>query len=100
MPHVLQSLSDATNHDVLQLALLAKAVLVALLGEDALWPEGHGKVGLLFMFAAICASLLLLAAEMLSAHALISGEGCHPSLPLMPGRMYLAIALLGMLPGA
>lgn len=60
----------------LQLALLAKAVLIALLGEDGLWQHGNGKVGLLYLFAAICASLLLLAAEMLSAHALISGQDC------------------------
>ena len=62
----------------LQLALLAKAVLIAVLGEDALWPDGRGKVGLLYLFAAICASLLLLGAEMLSAHALISGQDYTP----------------------
>lgn len=67
------------DDDCLQLALLAKAVLIALLGEDALWPDGRGKVGLIYLFAAICASLLLLAAEMLSANALISGLDCASS---------------------
>ena len=57
-------------------------MLVALLGEDALWPTGHGKVGLLYLFATICASLLLLSAEMLSAHALISGQDCASPAPL------------------
>ena len=57
----------------LQLALLAKAVLVALLGADLLLPGRHGQSGLLFMFAAILTSLLCTFAEMFAACALISG---------------------------
>lgn len=57
----------------LQLALLAKAVLVALLGADLLVPGRHGQSGLLFMFAAIVTSLLCVFAEMYTGCALISG---------------------------
>ena len=63
-----------------QLALLAKAVVVALLGSDQLWPGSCGRVGLLYLFASICTSLLLLLAEMLAACALISG---HPAASLL-----------------
>ncbi len=64
---------SAEHACALQLALLAKAVVVALLGSDALWPGRHGRVGLLYLFASVCASLLLLSVEQLSACALISG---------------------------
>ena len=57
----------------MQLALLAKAVLVALLGADLLFPGRHGQSGLLFMFAAIVTSLLCLFAELYTGCALISG---------------------------
>ncbi|CAL5221232.1 g3384 [Coccomyxa viridis] len=56
-----------------QLALLTKAVLVALLGADLLFPGRHGQSGLLYMFAAIVTSLLCTFAEMFAACALISG---------------------------
>lgn len=58
----------------MQLALLAKAVLVAIFGADLLSPGRHGKSGLLFMFAAVVTSLICLFVEMLSACALILGD--------------------------
>ena len=62
----------------MQLALLAKAVVVALLGSDGLWPGRHGRVGLLCLFASICISLLLLSVEQTSACALITGISSAP----------------------
>ncbi len=67
----------------LQLALLAKAVLVALLGADLMFPGRHGKCGLLFMFAAIVTSLVCVFVEMFSACALISGMRPHLALYIM-----------------
>ena len=57
----------------LQLLCLAKAVLVALLGEEIVWPGRHGDVGLVFMYGAICASLIGLLTQLLSATALVTG---------------------------
>lgn len=58
----------------MQIALLAKAVLVALLGSDLLHPGSHGETGLIFMFAAIVTSLICVIVEMLCACTLISGR--------------------------
>ena len=78
---------------VVQLALLAKAVLVALFGADLLLPGRHGKSGLLFMFAAVVTSLICLFVEMLSACALISGDR-NPSPGTSP-RMRMLHAMHG-----
>jgi hypothetical protein len=55
------------------MGVLVKAVFVAVMGKDALWPGRHGDVGLLWMFASICASLMGLLVELLSATALVTG---------------------------
>lgn len=60
----------------LQLLCLAKAVLVAVLGKEILWPGRHGDVGLIYMYGAICISLIALLAQLLSATALVTGEHC------------------------
>lgn len=62
----------------MQLLCLAKAVLVALLGKEIIWPGRHGDVGLVFMFSAICTSLIGLFAQLLSATALVTGESDAP----------------------
>ena len=56
-----------------QMALLAKAVLVAVFGSDMLSPGRHGESGLIYLFAAILTSLVCVFVEMLSACALVSG---------------------------
>ena len=65
-----------------QMALLAKAVLVAVFGSDMLSPGRHGESGLIYLFAAILTSLVCVFVEMLSACALVSGMPtcAHPHL--------------------
>ncbi len=46
---------------------------MALLGKEILWPGRHGEAGLIFMYGAICASLVGLFAQLLSATALVTG---------------------------
>ncbi|CAL8468414.1 g7954 [Coccomyxa elongata] len=55
-----------------QLLCLAKAVLVAVLGKEIIWPGRHGDVGLIYMYGAICTSLVALLAQLLSATALVT----------------------------
>lgn len=69
----------------MQIGLLVKAVMVAILGEEVVWPGSLGEVGLVYMFGSICGSLLGLFIEMLSATALVTGAlsftSSYPHLP-------------------
>ncbi len=68
---------------VLQLLCLAKAVLVAVLGKEIIWPGRHGDVGLVYMYGAVCTSLVALLAQLLSGTAMVTGEqGSSPKAQL------------------
>jgi len=58
-----------------QVLLLAKAVAVAVAGQEWLWParEHPGAVGLVYLYSALCASLAALFALRRAANALLVG---------------------------
>ena len=59
----------------LQLLLLGKAVVVALLAEEVVFPgQQPGQCGLLAMYLAICYSIVGIAVQYYTAETLIAGE--------------------------
>ena len=58
----------------MQLLLLGKAVVVALMGEEVVFPgQRTGQSGLLAMYLAICYSIVGIAVQYYTADTLISG---------------------------
>lgn len=58
----------------MQLLLLGKAVVVALMGKDVIFPgQDTGQSGLLAMYLAICYSIVGIAVQYYTAEIVITG---------------------------
>ena len=70
----------------LQGALMAKAIAVAVLGDEVLMPKGYRHSGLVWIYAAICGSIPAQGGLWWAADSLITGEAGRWLLKWCSGR--------------